>query len=529
MATEAYLVSAGTTRPTSAGTFRSLMFPAGLESIRNDTSEQPACFNDLNLDQVITAVVARGDEAILRPYFYSRYAHEDVVRYRLAIFRDIERPDVFALMTSFSEDLRRVRLDIEYAAKISSLRHQQMVRLEARAVYCSAVVRLQRDLASVRHESVGLRSLSDYLSAYLGSNRFGTLKRETEEIEAGLGAIQYGMLFRRDKVTVRGYLGERNFAELVNERFERFREFAAPEMPGRRFDDYGLNHIEEVILSYVANLFPASFQPLDDYLNRHETFIDEVIATLERELGFFLAYLTYIAPLKKFGLPFCYPVVSSTCKNVDVTGAFDLALASKLAAREAGIVPNNFFLSDQERILLVSGPNQGGKTTFARMFGQLHFLAGLGCPVPGLHAQLFLADQIYTHFERAEDITRLRSKLEDELVRLKGTCCAMRATSIVILNEIFSSTSLEDQILLSSIMLKKLLRADVLAVCVSFIDQLTHLDPKIVSMVTAVCSDDPAKRTFRIERRLADGLAYALSLAEKHGVTYEQLRRRIRP
>jgi DNA mismatch repair ATPase MutS len=494
----------------------------------SDPVTQPDCFPDLHLDQIVDAMTRPRQEYNLKPLFWSPLRAAETIRYRQDVMRDLEQDTLMDHINVFAERMRTVRRYLALVEKLDVGYHRKGWILEAALVYCDAVTALARHLAATPLRSRGLMAFQAFLERYVQSTAFHSLTLEGQQVKRALAEVTYCLIIESGKFKVKRYEGEADYSREVEKTFEKFKQSDVQRYLVQFPERAGMSHIEAKILEFVARLYPEPFAALDRFCTTHAQFLDETIRTFDREIQFYVAYLEFIADLKRQGLPFCYPEVSATCKDIYVRDGFDLALAHARRYDGKAIVRNDFCLTGSERVLVVTGPNQGGKTTFARMFGQLHYLASLGCPVPGREARLCLFDHLFTHFEREEDIRNLRGKLEDDLVRVHNALARGTADSIFILNEIFASTTLQDAVFLSKEIMARLMDLDALGVWVTFLDELAALSEKTVSMVAMVDREDPTRRTFRIVRRPADGLAYALSQAQKHGLTYQQLKERIR-
>jgi hypothetical protein len=435
---------------------------------------------------------------------------------------------LMAFIKAFAERMIVLRRYLGMVEKLYFSQHKKGWFLEAALVYCDAITDLERNLSHADLRSRGFLAFSDYVTRYVQSQSFQSLIEDAQEVKGGLSRVKYCVIIQTSKFKVRKYEGETNYSEEVEKTFAKFKQGAVKDYLTKLDEASGMNHIEAQILEFVSRLYPEEFAALERFCDQHINFVDDTIRVFDREIQFYIAYLEFIAGLKNKGLPFCYPKISSNKRQVYDNDAFDLALALTLLYTDSPVVCNDFYLEEPERIIVVSGPNQGGKTTFARMFGQLHYLASLGCPVPGREAKLFLFDQIFTHFEREEDIRNLRGKLQDDLVRIREILDQVTPDSILVLNEIFASTTLKDAVFLSKEIMARLMELDLLIVWVTFIDELSSLGEKTVSMVSTVVPNNPSQRTFKIIRQPADGLAYAHSIAKKHRLTYEQIKERIK-
>lgn len=489
-----------------------------------ESAEQPEFFHDLNLDLIIDAIIKPKQEYNLKPFFYTPLQDPETVRYRQETMQDLETASVMEPIKAFAEGMATVRRYLAMVEKLDFPRYRQGWILEAALVYCQAVTMLSRNLTAASLHSRGMTKFREYLQEYVSTPSFQTLFQEAQQVKQALSELQYCVIIESGKFTVKRYEGEAEYSSEVQKTFEKFKQADAQDYMVQLPDRYGMSHIEAIILDFVARLFPEPFASLERFCTDHLSFTDATILTFDREIQFYIAYLDFIADLRRQGLPFCYPEVRTDSKEIFLYDGFDLALANARRQNPQPVVLNDFCLQGQERILVVTGPNQGGKTTFARMFGQIHYLASLGCPVPGRKARLYLFDRICVHFERTEDVRNLRGKLEDDLVRIHNLLSQATPRSLFVLNEIFSSTTVHDALFLSRQIMTQISELDALTVWVTFLDELASFNAKTVSMVALVDAENPARRTFKIVPKPADGLAYALSLARKHGLTYAQLK-----
>jgi hypothetical protein len=507
--------------------FESILFDRPQDGFAAATATEPACFADLHLDQIVASLTDGREEYELAPSFYFPLHSVESVRYRHHVLRDLEQQDVLAAVQAFAAGMRRMREHFALSQKLHDDLQKQRWLLGAGAVYCGVVAAFTEALAAVELRSPGLTALRDHLRQYTASDAFAALTADTDRCRGALAALTYSVLIRGNRVKVTEFGGEADMGVEIERAFAKFAQGAVRDHRVSFREPAEMNHIEAQVLGFVAKLFPEPFALLADWRERHRRFLAPTIERFDREVQFYLAYLEHIAPLKDQGLAFTYPRVSGRSQEVRATDTFDLSLAAKLAAETAPVVTNDLHLEGPERILVVSGPNNGGKTTFARTFGQLHYLASLGLPVPGRDARIFLADRIYTHFEREEDIETLRGKFEDELFRIHDILGRATADSVLIMNESFGSTTLNDAVVVGTEVMRRIIGLDALCVFVTFVDELASLSDNTVSMMSTVVPDDPAVRTFKVVRKPADGLAYAAALAQKYGLSTESLRRRI--
>ncbi|NMD57245.1 MULTISPECIES: MutS-related protein [Tsukamurella] len=485
---------------------------------------EPGYFADLGLDRIVDAVAAH-DPAIV-PLFRSRAPTVPVARYRQDLCRALRRDgDLVAGLRRFGAAMAEMRAARSNAERLRLRPECDAWALDGARRYLAAVAGLRETLAVVADPPAALSDLRAHLDTLIDSPEHRETAHDAADVAAQLAGVEYTVRIKKSDVRVGRYQGEPDYGAEVAAVFERFRvdggarrAEAAPVRPG-------LDGVEAAILTDVTALFPDAFRALARFRERHAGDDDPVLARVDLEIRWYLGCLDFIARLEAAGVPFTVPAIADGTV-LDAHGTVDLALAADLVRRGLPVVGNDLRLGADERVLVITGPNHGGKTALARAFGQIHHLAALGLPVPGTDVTIGLFDELFTQFERPESADDRRGRLEADIEGMRAILTAATGRSVVVMNETFASTSVEDGARLGAAVVGRLVATGARCAYVTFVDEIAHLGDGVVSM-TADVPVEPSARTFRVRRGRPQGLAHAAALARRHGLDAEALRRRI--
>jgi DNA mismatch repair protein MutS len=299
----------------------------------------------------------------------------------------------------------------------------------------------------------------------------------------------------------------------------------------------------------LSKVMSEATKPAAEALRRYVRLSYHMLGRLRPELAFYIGAAELVRRMEAAGLAMCRPELAPRGDRLCVVReGFNLNLALRLLAGGQAdgladvIVRNDVVLDSKGRIAVLTGPNQGGKTTYAQGVGLIQVLAQVGLYVPGTTARLSPADNVYTHFPVEEELGKGTGRFGDEAKRLGEIFQKATDQSLILLNEPLSGTYPGESLYLARDVLRifRQLGARViltthmheLAAQVDDLNRETSGDSPIVSLVSSRIEREPAptevrrtavERTYRVVESPPMGRSYARELAMLYGISYEQL------
>jgi hypothetical protein len=195
-------------------------------------------------------------------------------------------------------------------------------------------------------------------------------------------------------------------------------------------DENGFKALEELRARGINQVANALAQSTDHILS--------FFAMLRAELGFYVGCLNLHERLADKGEPTCFPEpVAPGPRALAAQGLYDVCLALHT---QAGVVGNELDADDRS-LVMITGANQGGKSTFLRSVGVAQLMLQCGMFVGARSLRASVVDGVFTHFKREEDATMESGRLDEELSRMSEIVDAIAPNSLLLCNESFAATN----------------------------------------------------------------------------------------
>lgn len=265
-------------------------------------------------------------------------------------------------------------------------------------------------------------------------------------------------------------------------------------------------------LSEIKN---KSFEKISNILANTVYYLLDFFNQLKIELAFYLSWAILYEKLQKIGVHLSYPVCYEV--NERIFSFESLSDVSLVLAKENKVVENNL-LANRKDLLIITGANMGGKTTFLRSIAQAAVFSQCGMFVGAKSFHYSLSSGIFTHFKKEEDKFLQSGKFDEELKRLSKLIDYVKPNALFLFNESFSSTNDNEASKIAKYIVENLIEKKIRIFFVTHLYEFAHLMDKenldTVMFLKAQRTPD-GQRTFKIIESKPMRKSYAEDLFSK--------------
>lgn len=214
-----------------------------------------------------------------------------------------------------------------------------------------------------------------------------------------------------------------------------FERLFPPKEPGYT---YRLHPRDESGMRALSELGDRGINLVADALGQSADHILAFFTALRYEIGFYVACVNLYEELAAKNEPACFPLLSDADAGIhEFTGLYDVCLSLSMQQRVVG----NDCNADGKVMILITGANQGGKSTFLRSVGLSQLMMECGMFVPATSFGASLCNGLFTHFKREEDVEMKSGKFDEELCRMSDLAEHLKPNALVLFNESFAATN----------------------------------------------------------------------------------------
>ena len=429
-------------------------------------------------------------------------------------------------------------------------------RFESLKTYISCITNCHEfcEKNKEKFNSSALKELAEYFASVYNSEYFDEVKRETDECLAilakGVKSVTVGINFddmlrpteamllsvSTDRIKKKG-----RFDWLFGRVGEGGR--AIGKTHSLYNENGGTNDIEAPLFRELKDINAEYISHLDTAIRAYFKKSTEDILTFESQMSFYIGAKKLVEAVRARGLSMCRPkYLDMEDRRMDAKGVFDLSFyiqmvsADPMGSLKNKIITNDCRFDDDGRFFVLTGANNGGKTTYTRAIGIIQVFAQAGLYVPCESCEISPVDYIYTHFPKEEEVGLNTSRFTQECKQFKETIDTATRHSLLLLNESIQSTTPTECVYIATELTKIFRCVGVRGVYATHLLELAKSldrlneevegDTKLVSIVTTVDTTDDNRRLYRIERAEPQEFGYARTIYEKFGVSFEEVKKR---